>query len=100
MMICVFINMGTIACGYITFSDTTTNNIATLDDVLLYIYVGESILKIIGLGPLNYFRDTWNCLDFFLVVISLMVDVTFNFMKTLRSLKIAKTLKVTKLLKA
>ena len=100
MMCCVIINMVTIVLSYIDIPDDVQSDINTLDDVLLYIYTGEAILKIIGLGPLNYFRDPWNVLDFILVIISLMVDVTFNFLKTLRSLKIAKTLRITKVLKA
>lgn len=99
-MCCVIINMVTIVLSYIDIPDDVQSDINTLDDVLLYIYTGEAILKIIGLGPLNYFRDPWNVLDFILVIISLMVDVTFNFLKTLRSLKIAKTLRITKVLKA
>lgn len=65
----------------------------------MYIYIAEAGIKIAGLGPLNYFRDNWNVLDFSLVVISLSIDLTFNFLKTLRSLKLAKTVKITKLLK-
>lgn len=39
-----------------------------IDDVIMVIYCVEILVKILGLGIENFFRDTWNKLDFFLVV--------------------------------
>ena len=42
----------------------------------LIIYIMEMSLKLLGLGPAQYFKDSWNRFDFTLVVLSLVdVDV-------------------------
>lgn len=66
----------------------------------MYVFVAEAVLKIIGLGPTDYFRDNWNKFDFFLVVISLCVDVTISLLKFAKNLKSAKSLKIVKLSKS
>lgn len=55
MMLCVIINMVTIILSYLELSESLQEDINTIDDVLLYTYTGEAVIKIIGLGPLNYF---------------------------------------------
>merc|ERR1719352_959983 len=40
----------------------------------LVIYIIEMTLKLLGLGPAQYFKDNWNRFDFTLVVLSL-IDV-------------------------
>lgn len=99
MMGCIILNCVTIIMAYLELSTEIDDIISTIEEVLLYVYTGEAVLKIIGLGPLMYFRDSWNLLDFVLVIISLIVDVTFNFLKSLRSLKIAKTVRITKVIR-
>nr|XP_036851374.1 cation channel sperm-associated protein 1 [Manis javanica] len=42
-----------------------------LDSIFLCIYVVEAVLKIIALG-LKYFSDSWNNLDFFIVVMAVL----------------------------
>lgn len=31
-----------------------------IDEVIIYIYIAEAIIKIIGLGIEKYFEDDWN----------------------------------------
>lgn len=47
--------MVTIILSYLELSESLQEDINTIDDVLLYTYTGEAVIKIIGLGPLNYF---------------------------------------------
>lgn len=45
-----------------------------IDNVLMAIFVLEVILKLLGLGPENYFKDPWNKLDFFLIIFGLLLE--------------------------
>ena len=47
----------------------------------LVIYIIEMIIKWIGLGFKNYFKNPWDCFDFFLVTIS-TVEVTITMLDT------------------
>ncbi|OUW49260.1 MAG: hypothetical protein CBD47_02085 [Synechococcus sp. TMED187] len=46
--------------------------------VFFVIYFIEMVLKLIGLGPKQYFKDPWNCFDFFLVVMTILDIVLEN----------------------
>ena len=48
-----------------------------LNDVFTWVFFCEWILKIIGLGPNNYFRDNFNLFDSIVVAVSL-VDYALN----------------------
>ena len=41
-----------------------------LNYVVTVIFALEFLSKLFGLGFLQYFRNAWNCLDFFIVVVS------------------------------
>lgn len=97
MMICVFINMITIIIPYTNVEESTAAWFDTLDQVLTYIFIVEMAIKLLGLGPLMYFRDNWNKLDFTMIIISLVIDVTFTFLWAFWALKFAKTLKMARL---
>jgi hypothetical protein len=45
-----------------TFVDAgkTQDTVNAIDDLLVYIYVAEVIIKIIGLGLIDYFSSGWN----------------------------------------
>ena len=42
-----------------------------LNYVVTVVFVVEFLLKLFGFGFLCYFRNPWNCLDFFIVVVRL-----------------------------
>ena len=44
-----------------------------LNYVVTVVFVVEFLLKLFGLGFLCYFRNPWNCLDFFIVVVRLYI---------------------------
>ena len=41
-----------------------------LNYVVTIIFASEFLLKLFALGFMQYFRNAWNCLDFFIVVVS------------------------------
>lgn len=45
-----------------------------IDNILMAIFVVEIFLKLLGLGPENYFKDPWNKLDFFLITFGLLLE--------------------------
>jgi voltage-gated sodium channel len=74
-----------------------------IDEVLIWIFIADMILKIVGLGPEQFFYDKWNHLDFALVVIILIVEVIpdqympFNsvvLLKMLRSFRVTTVIKL------
>lgn len=69
-----------------------------MDDVFLWIYVGEAALKIFAFGFIwnkgSYMRDNWNLLDFFIVVTSLMSKYSSaSNLSSLRTLRILRPLR-------
>ena len=44
----------------------------TLDDIFVWIFVVELLLRIIGFGPENFFAERWNNLDSVLVLLGLL----------------------------
>ena len=69
------------------FDDETLSTLDTIDTVFVYIFVGEFIIKVFGLGLRDYFKDNWNKFDFVLVVSSLLMDVAVNILKSVRGLR-------------
>merc|ERR1711871_596411 len=72
-----------------------------------YIYYGECVLKLLGLGCSGYFRDNWNRFDFFLVMTSLLDEFASEQLATvlpippmlLRVLRVARIMRIMRLLK-
>lgn len=40
-----------------------------IDNVIAILFIFELIMKMVALGPENYFKDPWNKLDFYLIII-------------------------------
>ena len=76
-------------------SDKQNEVLIFLDTFFLYVYTAEASIKIIGLGLKSYFTDSWNILDFFIVLtawISLKVQEGVN-LTALRALRILRPLR-------
>jgi hypothetical protein len=72
-----------------------------IDYWLNWVYLTEFIIKILGLGILNYFRDYWNCFDFILIIVCFGTDTALShIMKNAKTAKSAKLVKFTKIQKA
>ena len=88
-------------------SEFTINTIAVLNNVFMWCFLVEMIIKLIGLGPRNYLKDRFNIFDAFIVIVSIVdwtllqlpntnsseMLHTFRAFRLLRILKIAKSVK-------
>lgn len=43
-----------------------------VQQVFIIVYVIEAILKLIALGPIQYFRDKWNVFDFVVTAVGVI----------------------------
>ena len=80
-------DIGVLILSYLDFDDDTLSTLETIDTVFVYIFVAEFIIKVLGLGVRDYFKDNWNKFDFALVVSSLMMSVAVNLLKSARGLR-------------
>ena len=82
-------------------SENTLFVLAVINDICLWIFIAEIIIKFLAYGP-SYFKDPWNWFDMFVVGISLFSGLSFmsafRAMRVLRVLKSLKALKGTKLI--
>lgn len=68
LILVTFINCAlSIYTGYKVFD--------VIDDVLIIVYVVEIVVKMVGLGPENFFKDPWNNLDFVIILIGLVLEL-------------------------
>jgi hypothetical protein len=44
-----------------------------IDDVIIFIFLAELFIKIVGIGLENFFNDPWNKLDFILIMLGLIL---------------------------
>ena len=52
-----------------------TLTVMILNYIFSFIFLAETILKIVGLGFTEYFKDKWNRFDFIIVVISIIAEI-------------------------
>lgn len=91
MFVVLIVNSATVVASQIT-DDTEQNDIYDrIDDVCLYIYIAECVLKIVGFGIIKYFDDNWNIFDFVLVILSLFSSVLQNYLSLIKSAKSVKS---------
>ncbi|SEN36630.1 voltage-gated sodium channel [Mesobacillus persicus] len=82
--------------GFIIVAETyfTGNRLLLmLDLMIVWIFVAELILKIIGLGFKGYFSDRWNVFDFTIVIASLIFYTT-PFVSVLRLIRVLRLLRM------
>lgn len=96
MFIVLIINCGIIIAMAVITDESKIEELSKIDDILLYFYIAECVIKIIGLGIEKYFEDPWNVFDLVMVVISLASDL---FIKLVGILRTAKSLKATRLVR-
>ena len=67
------------------------------------IFVLEAIIRLLGIGFKHYFRDTWNCFDFFIafgsfisIIISLSSSIEIKAVTLLRAFRILRLLRLLK----
>jgi len=88
-------NAITLGLGTYDFSTRMNSTISTLDDIWLGIFVVEMVIRIAAFGrrPWDFFRDGWNCFDFFVVAFAFVPGLRGN--ATL--LRLARLLRVVRL---
>ena len=78
--------------------------IELIDNIITFLFLVETLLKIVSFGfiangPNSYLRSSWNRLDFFIVVVSLL-DYIFKkmgdvqFLKLLRSVRLLRPIRI------
>ncbi len=87
MFLVVLMNMIILIIYSFSDNQTTLDNIDQIDNVLVYIYLAEVIIKLLGYGIQAYFREGWNIMDFILTVISLVTNVALSLAKLARTVK-------------
>lgn len=82
--------------GLIIVSETyfTGNSVLlALDLIIVWIFVLEAILKLIGYGLKGYFSDRWNIFDFIIVIASLIFFAT-PFVSILRLVRVLRLIRL------
>ncbi|ETO20853.1 hypothetical protein RFI_16356 [Reticulomyxa filosa] len=69
---CIIVNVIFMMSSYNTESKDVALALWAIDIMFVIIYWIEAILKIIGLGWRQYFRDLWNVFDFLIIVVSVI----------------------------
>lgn len=94
IMVILIINSVIIALSFFDISEDFTDLMLQLDSYFVYVYILEAVLKIIGIGIFDYFRDNWNKMDFILIIITMTTDVALNMFKFVKNAKTAKASKL------
>jgi hypothetical protein len=81
IMLCIVCNTGLMACSSYQQSASYTFGIEVLNYCFAGIFTLELILKMLGLGPQQYFANWWNNFDFLVVLgtdVSIVLSVFFG----------------------
>ena len=71
--IIIALNVAVMSMSYSTQPQHWEDTLDGLNKIFTYIFIVEMILKFIGLGLRQYFKDNWNRFDFFIVLCSIIV---------------------------
>ena len=98
MTLSVFINTVALALDKYGIDPTDQANLSIMNDIFTWIFICELSFKIIGLGPIKYFKDKMNYLDCMVVMLSI-VEMTISSnsgtnLSAFRSIRIFRTFRV------
>ena len=104
VLMCAIIlgNMAAIASDHYPQSQSFEDNLETSNVVFTLIFVAEMILKWIGLGLADYFKDGMNVLDFVIVVVG-VVEILFlgsSSFTAFRALRFGRLVKLIRFMKS
>jgi hypothetical protein len=93
---CIILNTIVMACTYEGESEVWSGVLMTTNSLLTVVFLFEAVLKLVGLGVSHYFRQRWNCFDFFLVMGSLidLLGLTFFNTALFRIFRIARAIRL------
>ena len=55
MFVIVMSNRVVVILSYMNLSEETLQKVDVADQVFMYIFIGEAVIKLMGLGPTGYF---------------------------------------------
>ena len=100
MFLIIVINTIVIIILLTTYEQNLFDVMTVVDNVLIWVYVAEILLKWTGLGVRNYFMDGWNKFDFIVTFLSLLTLLTLVATSSnygLRAIRINKTVRLIRL---
>ncbi len=67
-----------------------------IDQVIIYIFLVEIVLKILSMGqkPWEYFQDPWNVFDFIIVAVCFIPSIDAHFVAVLRMARILRVFRI------
>ena len=106
ILVFILANIITMAVTYEGSSPTYDDNLTNVNYMFTAIFILEAILKITGIGLLNYWADGWNKFDSF-VIVSSLIDIAVSLVGTSLSflrigpqlIRVVRVLRVTRLFK-
>src|SRR3990167_9505718 len=94
MLVVVLINSAAVIATFIDEDPDRQTIYDSIDSYFVIAYIMEFVLKVVGLGILDYFRDNWNKMDFAFIILSLTTDFAFSVFKIVRNVRTAKAVRV------
>jgi voltage-gated sodium channel len=99
-MVTIAILIAGVLVGIATYSDFSERHeglLEILNDIVLFIFIIEILVKLIAEGkkPWNYFKDAWNVFDFIIVAAAFMPfgGSSISILRLLRLLRVLKLIK-------
>jgi Ion transport protein len=96
MLVVAIANTAIVILIFADFDSHVDSILDTCNNAILAFYIFEALVKLIGLGIIKYFEDSWNKLDFGILMISFLTDYAFTIVRVLRT---TRALKSTRLIK-
>eukprot|EP00039_Didymoeca_costata_P029936 m.27120 g.27120 ORF g.27120 m.27120 type:complete len:1754 (-) comp7865_c0_seq1:131-5392(-) len=77
VLLAIFFNSITLLMQYDSMSDEYTEALSNANLVFLVFFILEAVFKLLAYNPTTYFGDSWNCLDF-LIVVGSIADISMG----------------------
>jgi flagellar basal body-associated protein FliL len=77
IIMCILLNTLVLACAWYDQSEMIKGVLVNVNYVFMAIFTIEAVLKLIAMKQ-HYFKDGWNCFDFFVVVCTLIALTIAN----------------------
>jgi hypothetical membrane protein len=75
IFIVVFLNTVVLAITWYDEPRQVTLTVMILNYIFSFVFLAETIMKIVGLGFKEYFKDKWNRFDFIIVLMSIIAEI-------------------------
>jgi len=75
IFVVIFLNTVILVITWYDEPKGVTTTVMILNYVFSFIFVAETIMKLIGLGFKEYFKDKWNQFDFIVVLVSIIAEI-------------------------